>query len=221
VDQQGEIGLARALLAGEPEAFEKFVEHFRSKIFHYSWLVCGQPDDAEEVAQETLLKVFENFSQLREPERVRSWVFRIAKNACLMHRRKSLFAPAQELSLDELAPAVEVPGDARLPEMEVLDSELHAVLDRVILELPQIYRAVVLLRDLEELSTEETAQILDVSEDVVKTRLRRGRLAMRQKLDCYLNNHCLEDQPSPNPAPLTPGERRELYAEWRKALALA
>ena len=102
MDKQGETELARALLAGESDAFEKFVEHFRSKVFHYSWLICGSPEDAEEVAQETLLKVFDNFDQLREPERVRAWVFRIAKNVCLMHRRRSVFAPAHELSLEEL-----------------------------------------------------------------------------------------------------------------------
>src|SRR5690606_30693619 len=104
VERETEVELARQLLAGNPAAFDRFVEHFRSKIFQYSWMMCGHREDAEEVAQETLLKVFENFEQLREPERVRSWVFRIAKNACLMKRRKSVFAPAQELSLDELMP---------------------------------------------------------------------------------------------------------------------
>jgi len=94
---------------------------------------------------------------------------------------------------------------------------VRAVLDRVIAELPPTYRAVVLLRDLEELSTEDTAQILDLGTDVVKTRLHRGRVAMRQKLDWYLHNHCLEDQPSPNPAPLTERERRELLSVWRSA----
>src|SRR5450759_1493566 len=84
VDKLAETELARALLAGESHAFERFVEHFRSKVFHYSWLMCGSPEDAEEVAQETLLKVFESFDQLREPDRVRAWVFRIARNVCLM-----------------------------------------------------------------------------------------------------------------------------------------
>ena len=84
----------------------------------------------------------------------------------------------------------------------------------MIAELPSPYRAVVLLRDIEELSTEDTAQILEVSMDVVKTRLHRGRLAMRQKLDCYLNNHCLEDQPSPSPKPLTAAERERLFSVW-------
>jgi RNA polymerase sigma-70 factor (ECF subfamily) len=218
VEQQGETELARALLAGEAHAFERFVEHFRSKVFHYSWLMCGRPEDAEEVAQETLLKVFENFDQLRDPERVRPWVFRIAKNACLMQRRKSVFAPAHELSIDELPPAVEPAADAAPPDRALLGSELRAVVDRAIAELPPAYRAVVLLRDIEELSTEETAQILEVSTDVVKTRLHRGRAAMKQKLDCYLHNHCLEDQPSPNPAPLTPAEREALHSVWRNAL---
>jgi RNA polymerase sigma-70 factor (ECF subfamily) len=220
VDQQAETELARAVIAGEPNSFERFVEHFRSKVFHYSWLMCGQPEDAEEVAQETMLKVFENIGRLREPEHVRAWVFRIARNACLMQRRKSVFAPAQEVSLDELAPGIEIPGDEEPPEKELLSSELRAVLDRVILELPPVYRPVVVLRDLEELSTEETAQILDLSQDVVKTRLHRGRAAMRQAIDCYVRNHCLEDQPSPNPAPLSERERAELYTEWRKALTV-
>jgi RNA polymerase sigma-70 factor (ECF subfamily) len=218
VDKQGEAELARAVLAGEPAAFERFVEHFRSKVFHYSWLMCGSPDDAEEVAQETLINAFQHFDSLREPERVRSWVFRIAKNACLMQRRKSVFAPARELSIDELLPEAEPTADSGPPDAGLLQSELKAVLDRVIMELPPIYRAVVLLRDVEELSTEETAHILDVTLDVVKTRLHRGRQAIKQKLDCYLHNKCVDDQPSPNPAPLTPAERQELYSVWQKSL---
>jgi RNA polymerase sigma-70 factor (ECF subfamily) len=217
LDKQDEAGLARALLAGETNAFERFVEHFRSKVFHYSWLMCGNPEDAEEVAQETLIKVFQNIEQLREPERVRPWIFRIARNACLMQRRRSVFAPAHQMSLDELPPSAEVPGVEAGPDAELLRSELRAVLDRVIAELPPPYRAVVLLRDHEELSTEDTAHILDVNMDVVKTRLHRGRVAMRQKLDCYLHNHCLEDQPTPSPRPLAPEERERLMSIWRLA----
>ena len=184
LQKQHEIELARALLEGHEGAFEEFVEHFRSKIFQYSWLMCGQREDAEEIAQETLLRVFESFSQLREPERVRSWVFRIAKNACLMKRRKSIFAPSQELSLDDTM--YEMGDGSSPPDNDLIRSELHDALHRAVSELPEIYRAVVLLRDLEELSTEETAQILDVTTDTVKTRLHRGRVALRQKLDGYL-----------------------------------
>jgi len=112
-----------------------------------------------------------------------------------------------------------VPDGTRPPDLDLLRSELRNVLDRVIAELPPAYRAVVLLRDIEELSTEETAQILDLTTDVVKTRLHRGRLAMRQTLDCYLHNRCLEDQPAPNPAPLSPEERTKLYSMWQDKAA--
>lgn len=195
MEKDYEIELARALASGGEEAFERFVEHFRAKLFRYTWLMCRQREDAEEVAQETLLKVFESFDQLREPERVRPWIFRIARNACLMKRRKSVFAPAAELSLEELAPTVTVDGEhrhlqiadwRRLPETELLRSELREVLDEAIAELPETYRAVVLLRDVEELSSSEAAEVLELSVDVVRQRLHRGRLAIRLRLDDYL-----------------------------------
>jgi RNA polymerase sigma-70 factor (ECF subfamily) len=192
-----EIQLARDLLSGKPEAFDRFVEVFRTKIFQYTLLMCGHHEDAEEVAQDTLLKVFENIDQLREPERVRAWVFRIARNACYMKRRRSVFAPSQELSLEEFLPAADHSGERRkleiadwsaLPEDEYLRGELRRVIREAISELPDIYRSVILLRDMEELTTEEAAQALEVSQEVVKTRLHRARLAIRQKLDDYLRH---------------------------------
>ena len=155
-------------------------------------MMCGQREDAEEVAQEALLRIFENFDQLREPERVRPWIFRIAKNACLMKRRKSVFAPERELSLDEFVPGktrddgrmkLDIADWSALPEQGALDSEMKDALRRAIAGLPDSYRSVILLRDIEELSTQETAHILDLTEDNVKTRLHRARLALRQKLD--------------------------------------
>jgi RNA polymerase sigma-70 factor (ECF subfamily) len=196
-DHLVESELARGVMAGDAGAFDRFVEHFQGKVFQYSYLMCGHREDAEEVAQETLFKVFESFEQLREPERVKPWVFRIARNMCLMKRRRSVFAPARELSLDELMPAASQEGTQRkleiadwslLPDEAALQSELREAVAKAIAELPDIYKAVVLLRDMEEMTTEETAEILDVRIDVVKTRLHRGRLALRQKLDAYLRN---------------------------------
>ena len=179
--------------------------------------MCGQPDDAEEVAQEVLLKVFQNFRQLREPEHVRAWIFRIAKNACLIKRRKSVFAPTAEVSVDDLATASEITDTARLPDEELNRGEVRAVLHQVITELPPAYRSVVVLRDLEQLSTEETAQILDLTTDTVKTRLHRARAAMRQKLDCYLRNRCIDVEPIATPSPLSERAWNELHAAWRQA----
>ena len=195
MEREAEVDLARQLMTGDADAFDRFVAHFRAKIFHYSWLMCGQREDAEDVAQETLLKVFESFDQLREPERVRPWVFRIARNACLMKRRKSVFAPAHELSLDEFLPAMnhenghpklQIADWSGLPDHQLIRSELKHLLDQAISELPENYKSVLLMRDVEELSTLETAEVLDLTEDVVKTRLHRARLAVRRKLDEYL-----------------------------------
>jgi len=190
-----DIQLARELMRGDPEAFERFVEHFQTKVFQYSYLMCGHREDAEEVAQETLFKIFESIQSLREPEAVRSWVFRIARNACYMKRRKSVFAPSEEISLDQLMPSVNQQGGERkleiadwsnLPESQVLQSELRGVLEESIGSLPDIYKTVLLLRDVEGLSGQETAEVLDISVDTVKTRLHRARLAVRDKLDRYL-----------------------------------
>jgi len=187
--------MAARLLRGDEDAFTAFVENFHSRLAQYSFLMCGQREDAEEVAQETLLKVFERIGELREPGRLKAWVFRIAKNECLMKRRKSVFAPAAELSLDELRPrasdgagttAFEIADWTALPEDLVLDTELRDAIARALRAVPEIYRSVVLLRDVEELSTAETAEILDLSLDTVKQRLHRGRLLLRESIDQYL-----------------------------------
>lgn len=187
--------LARNLLTGDEEAFTEFVNAFHARLSQYSFLMCGHHEDAEEVAQETLLKVFESIDQLRDPSRVKSWVFRIAKNECFMKRRKSVFAPKIELSLDDLRPlkvnngqvhGIEIADWTSLPEDLLRDKELQNALTQSIQELPEIYRSVVLLRDVEELTTEETAEVLDISPDSVRTRLHRGRLALRQYMDLYL-----------------------------------
>jgi RNA polymerase sigma-70 factor (ECF subfamily) len=190
-----EVEYARRLLDGDSSAFTPFVESFQQRIFQYTWLMCGQREDAEEVAQDTLMKLFESFDQLRDPQHVKAWVFRIAKNYCLMKRRRSVFAPERELSLDELMPSpaeegasqrLQVADSGELPEDRLLRGELNSQLERALRELPDNYRSVVLLRDIEGLSTAEAAEVLDLSEDVVKQRLHRGRLALRKTLAPYL-----------------------------------
>jgi RNA polymerase sigma-70 factor (ECF subfamily) len=194
-----EVEWAKRLLEGDAAAFTPFVESFQSKVFQYTWMMCGQREDAEEVAQDTLLKVFESFDQLREPEHVKAWVFRIARNYCLMKRRRSVFAPDRELSLDQLMPGSSggndlpgtpssdrIPDQRELPEQRLLRVELNRELETAMQELPANYRSVVLLRDVEGLSTLEVAEVLDLSVDVVKQRLHRGRLALRKRLAGYL-----------------------------------
>src|SRR4051794_29466366 len=100
-------------------------------------MMCGQREDAEEVAQETLLKVFENFEHLREPEHVKSWVFQIARNNCLMKRRKSVFAPTEEVSVSEVIGEesgegvrrrIEVPDEREAPDEHAQRGEVRGAL---------------------------------------------------------------------------------------------
>ncbi len=192
---KSDADLARNLLAGSEPAFTEFVNAFRARLSHYSFLMCGHREDAEDVAQDTLMKVFQSIDQLRDPDRLKSWVFRIARNECLMKRRKSVFAPQQELSLDDLRPKATEGGDGggfeiadwdSLPDHLLLDAELQQALEAAIRQLPEIYRSVVLLRDVEELTTEETAEALEITPVTVRMRLHRGRLALRQHMDQYL-----------------------------------
>ncbi len=183
-----DVELARALIAGRMEAFDEFVETFRTRIYQYSYQMCGMREDAEEVAQDTLLKVFENFASLREPERIRAWVFRIAKNACLMKRRRSIFAPDHEVSLDGFSdepghPQRQLPSAGDAPDDEAYKRQMSEALHKAIQTLHPNYRAIILLRDIEELSTEDAAEVLDLSIDVVKQRLHRARVALRKALD--------------------------------------
>jgi RNA polymerase sigma-70 factor (ECF subfamily) len=190
-----EADLAKDLMNGVEGAFDRFVDLYYGKVFRYAYTMCGHREDAEEVAQETLMKVFENLGQLREPDRLKPWVFRIAKNACLTKRRRSVFAPEVEVSLDELRPLkngetgrLEIADWSGIPEDIAGNAELKDALDRAVRTLPPIYRPVFLLRDVEGISTGDAAEILGVSEDVIKTRLHRARLMLRKGLDEYLRS---------------------------------
>jgi RNA polymerase sigma-70 factor (ECF subfamily) len=201
-DVGSDAQLARELLEGAAGGFERFVDTYHARLFQYAYSMCGHREDAEEVAQETLMKVFESLDQLREPERLKAWVFRIAKNACLMKRRKSVFAPPAELSLDEMRPSkdgatahIEIADWSALPEDLASHAELRRALGRAVQALPDLYRMVFLLRDVEGLTTPEAADVLGLSEDTVKQRLHRARLALRKSLDEYAQERFKERRP--------------------------
>lgn len=186
------IQLVKDLQSGVPGAFERFVDLYRPRIFTFSYGMCGHREDAEDVAQETLLQAFRKLGTLRAPEALHAWLFRIARNACLLKRRKSKFAPEHELSLDEYLPrkdgegAPDIPDWSQLPDELLLNEEAGEQLRRAIGSLAPKYRMVLLLRDVQRLSTAEVAAIIGASEDAVKTQLHRARLAVRAQLTEYL-----------------------------------
>jgi len=185
--KQDLIQLVGDLQSGAPGAFDRFVELYRPRIFSFSYGMCGHREDAEDVAQETLLQAFRKLDTLRSPAALNTWLFRIARNACLLKHRKSKFAPERELSLEEFMPRregepgpPEIPDWSRLPEEELLNAEIGEQLRRAIAGLPPKYRVVLLLRDVQQLSTAEAADVVGISEDAVKTQLHRARLGARR-----------------------------------------
>jgi len=185
--------LLAAVQGGEEQAFDLFVDRYGRRLFAFGLRMCGHHEDAEDVFQETLLKAFEGLSGLREPGAVRTWLFQVASNQCRMKRRK--VGPSRELSLDAFKPAgfeegemAEIPDWSHLPEDEARRGELRRGLAAALLELPPEYRLVVLLRDVEGLSTRETAEALALNEGTVKMRLSRARLALRDRLARFIGN---------------------------------
>ncbi len=156
--------------------------------------MCRDPADAEDLVQETFLTVFRYLKDFRYETKFKNWLYRVAASTCIKKLRKSKFAPERELSLEEFAPGevaeplARVPEWAQLPLERLLNEELLSTLNEAILSLPEQYRIVVVLRDVEGFSTDEAAQILNLSAANVKVRLHRARLFLREKLKGYYDH---------------------------------
>jgi RNA polymerase sigma-70 factor (ECF subfamily) len=182
--------LVRAAAAGEPEAVERLLLRAQEVAYRFSFLVCGHPEDAEDVMQEALLKTYRYVSRIREPEAFRTWLYRTVRNACLMKRRRRVDEPAHFVSLEdgagghagEAAP-IDVADTHKAPDELAIDSWVGAELRRALDTLPASYRMIVVLREMEGLSTREVARVTGISEANVKTRLHRARLMLRARME--------------------------------------
>lgn len=183
--------LLRKIRDGEGDAFDAFVARYGRRLLAFGMRMCGgHREDAEDVFQETLLKAYQGLEELRDPGAVRTWLFRVASNQCLMKRRKE--KPDREVSLGfdggdgvDFAAPIEITDWSRRPDDQAEIAELQAVLGGAISDLAPELRIVVLLRDVEGLSTKETAEALDLGASAVKMRLHRGRMALRERLAHY------------------------------------
>lgn len=172
---------------GDHEAFARLVERHRGPVYNLALRIVGQPEAAEEVLQETFLTVYRKLDGFRGEARFSTWLYRIAMNAALMHRRASRRHQAESLEaylprFDETGHMARADWDYGLAARadELLErGELAARAMEALGRLPEIYRAVVVLRDLEGLSTAETAEVLGISAEVVRQRLHRARLMLR------------------------------------------
>jgi RNA polymerase sigma-70 factor (ECF subfamily) len=186
--------LIRAINAGQFDRFPDLVKRYEQKLYNFSFRMCRDATDAEDTVQETFLNVFRYLKDFRYETKFKNWLYRVAASTCIKKRRKSKFAPEREISLDEFYPQGEaevpdqVPKWAQMPLEKLLNNELLDKISEAIFTLPEKYRLVIVLRDIEGFSTAETAQILSLSDANVKVRLHRARLFLRDKLKGYFEN---------------------------------
>lgn len=168
---------------------ERLLMRAQEVAYRFSLLVCGHPEDAEDVMQDALMKTYQYVSRIHDPDAFRTWLYRTVRNACLMKRRRRIDEPAHHVSIeqgglsDDGEPqAVAVEAKARPADQQLMDAWIGARLRKALTALPPAYRAIVVMREIEGLSTREVAGILRISEANVKTRLHRARVMMRQQL---------------------------------------
>ena len=173
---------------GDAEAFSALIARYEDKIYRLARNVCaGMPSDADDVYQETFLTAFRKLKGFRADADLGTWLYRIASNLCFMRYRKKKSEPFVPLldrphaHEDGEGPALRVPDKAPTPEEHARKKELTAAVGAALAKLPVEYRLVVVLRDVEGLSNEETAAALKLSVAAVKSRLHRGRLFLRDE----------------------------------------
>jgi len=191
MNSQVEQALAN-LKSGNPEDVERALETLQEVVYGFGMKVCGVREDAEDTAQETLIRLARQLKEFPDARALAVWLYKVAKTQCLMSRRKSKFAPAQMLSLDALMPkesgaAVQAVKSWEItPEEILLNKELRSKLEDAVLALPKPYRLVLILRDMEQLDTREVAEVMGISEETTKMRLHRARVFLRNALAGYV-----------------------------------
>ncbi len=193
VHLDNEAALVRKAQMGHAESFSSLVKQYERQIYRLSYAVTKNLEDAEDVLQETFLKAYSNIGRFKEESRFYTWLVRIAMNESITKLRRR-HAPTW-VSLDQPAHNDEpasVPRDVEdwrdNPEKSYSGTELRAILSKALLDLETRLRIVVVLRDVEGLSTEETARVLGLSVAAVKSRLNRARLKLRNKLSAWFQD---------------------------------
>lgn len=169
------------------DALDRALALLQQTVFAFSMKVCGHREDAEDTMQEVLLKSVDYLPKFDSPKALLVWLYTVAKNRCLMNRRRSKFAPNKNLSLDELMPdgrefAALAQAPYSGPEEIASRGENASFVRDLILKVPPQYRLILVLHDMEELTTEEIANITRLRPGTVRVRLHRGRLFLRREL---------------------------------------
>jgi RNA polymerase sigma-70 factor, ECF subfamily len=183
-----ELELVANARKGDAASFSILLRRYEGKIFRLAMNITQNREDAEDVLQEAFLKAYEHLDQFQGNSRFYTWIVRIAVNQALMKlrkRRPNVVSLDEDIETGEESMPREVEDWGPSPEDRYEQSELGGILNETISDLDPSFRIVFQLRDIEELSTEETADVLGLSVPAVKSRLLRARLKLRQKLNKY------------------------------------
>lgn len=194
-----ETRLVEAARAGDIGAFESLVRRYDRNVFRIAQHITQNREDAEDVVQDAFLKAYQNLGQFQGQSKFYTWLVRIAVNEALMRLRRR--RPERMISLDEDVKTEEdsmpreVADWSPNPEQQYTQAELKEILGKTIQGLPPSFRTVFVLRDVEGLSTEETASALELSVPAVKSRLLRARLQLRERLTKYFKRRDGDSRP--------------------------
>ncbi len=191
--------LVEAARSGDIGAFESLVRRYDRNVFRIAQHITQNREDAEDVVQDAFLKAYQNLGQFQGQSKFYTWLVRIAVNEALMRLRRR--RPERMVSIDEDVKTEEDSMPREIadwspnPEQQYTQAELKEILGKTIQGLPPSFRTVFVLRDVEGLSTEETASALELSVPAVKSRLLRARLQLRERLNKYFKRRDGDSRP--------------------------
>lgn len=169
-------------------SFDDLYRDHVDRIFRYAQRLCGEPEAAKDLVQDTFLNAYRGYKDFRGESQVSTWLYTIASRACQRLRRKRKGQPDHELSLEEFIPStdgelrLQIPVEGLTPEEALANKQLRRALNQAIGRLPPKYRMVLVLRDMEGLSAKEVGAVMGLNERAVKSRLHRARLFVRREL---------------------------------------
>ncbi|MGB8540503.1 MAG: sigma-70 family RNA polymerase sigma factor [Candidatus Acidiferrales bacterium] len=204
-----EAGLVTELQAGSDSAFDWLVTYYHAGVYNLVYGILSDSADAADVTQEVFLRAFRGIHGFRQGSSLKTWLYRISVRQALNHRRWCWRHHRQQVSIDAEVegknPALDLKDLEATPLEQVEAAEMQAVVRRGLAQLPDVFRSAVILRDLEGLSYEEVAEVLEVSVGTVKSRILRGRRILREILDPVLHaSRSAESAERNNPIEHTP-----------------
>ena len=181
--QTDDATLVHEVQAGRTDAFAHLVTRYQDRVFNACWRMCGHPDDARELTQEAFLKAFSAIATFQAKSGFYTWLFRIAMNLALSHRKRAKLRYVASLDDGDRSSAERLPDRRSVaPSDRAAANETHDRLARALGELDAPHRVVIVLRDIEGFDYERIAQVLDVAVGTVKSRVFRARTALREKM---------------------------------------